>query len=138
MAFFDQVEAEQLKAKTTEDLSLLGKLYKSKNSDYHQKNVEHNLVTEYLKNGWEEYGTPLATRTKVRKLKSHSEKFEDEIWCQFYKLGFRNLNTGRDYILPFGSKPEEKKQIDVIAVSDETIFIIECKSSENQKKSTII
>ena len=87
-----------------------------------------------LADGWEEFGTPLKTKTRLRKPKDHSIKFEDDIWCQLYELGYRCLNSGDDFKLPFGKNPLEKKQIDVIAVNEDSILLVECKSSQKLAK----
>lgn len=135
MAFLQQHQIDDIKSKVVEDKSVLGKLYKSKKNSFQQLSVEHSLVDDYLKNGWETFGEPLKTKTKIRKAKSHSSKFEDDIWCQFYELGYRMLNYDSSFVLPFSKAEEDKKQIDVIAVNDDTIFIIECKSSNTPRKA---
>jgi DNA sulfur modification protein DndB len=113
---------------------LLGKLYKSKKSADYKISVDHNLVSDYEKEGWT-LDTVLKTKTKLTKEKTHSKKFEDAVWCQFYELGFRTLNIDETFELPFSKDPKDKKQIDVIAINDETAIIIECKSSEKLKKA---
>ncbi|HID82375.1 MAG TPA: DGQHR domain-containing protein [Chromatiales bacterium] len=135
MTFIDAIEADELKNKVTDDLSQLGRLYRSKKNAYQVKSVEHNLVETMLRKGWEEFGKPLKTKTKLRKPKNHSNKFEDDIWCQLYELGFRCLNYSNDFILPFGKSSHEKKQIDVIAVKKDIILLVECKSSEKHAKA---
>ncbi|MFC1537058.1 DGQHR domain-containing protein [Pseudomonadota bacterium] len=135
MAFLDAYQVKEIKDFMVSDLSRLGKLYRAKKKEYIEMSVNHTLVDDYLKEGWETFDEPLKTKTKIRMLKSHDKSFEDEIWCQFYELGFRNLNFDEGFILPFGKNPDEDKQIDVVAVSDETVFLIECKSSEKLKKA---
>lgn len=135
MSFIDPMEADQLRAKLTNDLSQLGKLYKSKKSKYHTKSVEHNLVEQMLREGWEEFGQPLKTRTRLRKAKDHASMFEDNMWCQLYELGYRHLNFSDDFELPFGKNPLEKKQIDVVAIDEDSILLVECKSSEKSVKA---
>ena len=78
MSFVDPMEAAELRKKLTKDVSQLGKLYKAKKSDFYTKNVDHNLVEGFLNDGWEEFGKPLKTKTRLRKAKSHSDKFEDD------------------------------------------------------------
>ncbi|WP_420399703.1 DGQHR domain-containing protein [Flagellimonas sp.] len=134
MAFLKQFEIDQFKDKLVTDLSTLGKLYKSKKNKYVTKSVDHSLVDGLLKEGWEEFGRPMKTKTRLRKAKPHNKKFEDDIWCQFYELGYRTLNYDENFLLPYGKNPEDKKQIDVIAVDEETIFLVECRSSEKPKK----
>lgn len=135
MSFLKQIEIDQVKEKLVIDLSTLGKIYNSKKSEYLMKNVDHSLAEEMTKDGWEEFGAPLKTKTKLRKLKSHSKKFEDDVWCQFYELGYRCLNYDDQFYLPYGKSPEERKQIDIIAVDEETVILIECKSSERPQKA---
>lgn len=130
MAFLTDYQAKEIKGKLLEDKSTLGKLYKAKNNSYQTISVDHSLVDDYLKNGWEVFGKPLKTKTKLRIAKSHSKQFEDDIWCQFYNLGFRHLNFDESLILPFSKDPKDTKQIDVVAIKDDTIFLVECKSSE--------
>jgi DNA sulfur modification protein DndB len=136
MAFLDQFQIDTIKGKIIDDLSNLGKTYKSKKGNYQLISVDHSRVEDYVKQGWEEYSKPLKTKTLLRKAKDHSKKFEDDIWCQFYELGFRTMNYDENLILPFSKNPEDKKQIDVIAIGEDTIFIVECKSTETSKKSS--
>ncbi len=131
MAFLKDYQVQEIKGKLVDDKSTLGKLYKAKKNEYQIKSVDHSLVEEYEKKGWEAFGKPLKTKTKLRKRKKHSKQFEDDIWCQFYNLGYRQLNFDETFVLPFSKNPEDTKQIDVIAINEETIFLIECKSSEN-------
>jgi DNA sulfur modification protein DndB len=136
MSFLKQIEIDQIKGKLATDLSTLGKIYNSKKNNYLMKNVDHSLVEKMTEEGWEEYGTPLKTKTKLRRLKSHSKQFEDDVWCQFYELGYRCINYDDKFFLPYGKNPEEKKQIDLIAIDKETVILVECKSSESPKKAS--
>ena len=135
MPFIDPMEADELRRKLTDDASQLGKLYISKKSSDYVKSVDHNLVESLLNEGWEEFGKPLITKTRLRKAKSHNDKFEDDVWCQFYELGFRHLNFTNDFKLPFGKDHLEKKQIDVIAVNEDCVLLVECKSSQKHAKA---
>lgn len=135
MSFIDPSEVEQLKAKLTTDASLLGKLYKSKKNEYHVKNVAHNLAETLISEGWEAVGVPGKTKTKIRKIKSHHAKFEDDIWCQLYELGYRQLNTSDDFRLYYGKDTLDRKQIDVIAVNHDSILLFECKSAQSPSKA---
>ena len=130
MTFIDPAEAAALREKMSSDKSQLGKMYKAKSSKFHSRNVEHSLVEGLLDEGWEEYGEPLKTKTRLRKPKSHNVQFEDDIWCQFYRLGYRMLNVDENFRLPFGPDPSEKKQIDVVAMDEDSVLLVECKSSK--------
>lgn len=135
MSFLDQEKVVEIEKKLTSDPSFLGKLYKSKKSEYFTIRVDHSLVEDYLKEGWVEFTKPDKNKTILRKLKPHSRKFEDDVWCQFYELGFRKMNYDDKFFLPFSNNNGENKQIDVIAINDEIAFIVECKSSEQLKKA---
>lgn len=134
MAFLTDEQIGEFKQKIVTDSSILGKLYYSKKKEYIEQNVEHNELEKYLSEGWMKV-KELKTKWKIQKNKSHSKLFEDRVWCQFYELGYRILNRDETLKLPFGNNPDDKKQIDVLAVDKETAFIIECKSAEKLKKA---
>ena len=92
MAFLTNLQIKEIKDQILDDVSLLGKVYKSKKNKYLINSVDHSLVDDFIKKGWEIFGKPLKTKTKLRIEKTHSKQFEDDIWCQFYELGFRILN----------------------------------------------
>ncbi|WP_040854191.1 DGQHR domain-containing protein [Phyllobacterium sp. YR531] len=134
MSIIDPAEAAGLRNKMSSDKSQLGKIFIAKSSKFHSRSVEHSLVEGLLEEGWEEYGEPLKTKTRLRKPKSHNVKFEDDIWCQLYRLGYRILNVDENFSLPFGPNPSDKKQIDVVAMDEDSVLLVECKSSENPAK----
>jgi len=134
MAFLTEEQVGSIKEKIVIEPSVLGKLYRSKKKEYIEQNVEHNEVEAYILQGWEKV-KELKTKWKIRKYKSHSKLFEDKVWCQFYDLGYRILNKDETLKLPFSSDSKDTMQIDVLAINDETAFIIECKSAEKSKKA---
>lgn len=135
MSFLKQIQIDEIKSKLVNDLPTLIKVYKARKSPYFIKNVDHSLVEDMLADGWEEYGSPLKTKTRLRKIKDSSKQFEDDVWCQFYELGYKCLNYDDNFVLPFGKEPEDRKQIDIIAIDSETVILIECKSSEKPKNA---
>lgn len=134
MGYISSEKVLDIKEKVTSDSAYLAKLYRAKKKDYLELSVEHNLVEGYESDGWE-ITEVLKTKTKIRKPKPHSKLFEDEVWCQFYELGYRTLNVDENFKLPFSNDDTDKKQIDVIAINHETAILIECKSAENSKKA---
>ena len=137
MSYLPQIAIDQLKSKLTNDLSVLGKIYKAKKSQFQTLSIDHSRVDEMLLDGWEIVieRKRMATKTKMQKAKHYSRLFEDQVWCQMYELGYRHLNYDENFILPFGQEKENTKQIDVIAIDHETIILIECKSSKQLKKA---
>jgi len=134
MALLKQIDIDQIREKLTDDPSQLGKIYKAKKRSFMTLSVEHSLVDNYLKEGWE-VDAELKIKTRLKKPKPHNKQFEDDVWCQFYELGYRFLNYDENFKLPYDKNREDKKQIDVIAIDEETVIIIECKSSEKPKSA---
>lgn len=54
----------------------------------------------------------------------------------FYNLGFRNLNYDEDLSVQWGDNPEDRHQLDVVAVGDEAIFVVECKATAKLKPAS--
>ncbi|WP_284778198.1 DGQHR domain-containing protein [Agrobacterium sp. lyk4-40-TYG-31] len=135
LSFIDAAEAAALRAKLVSEKSLLGKIYAAKSSKFQNLNVEHSAAQGLLDAGWEIYGEPLKTKTRLRRPKSHDVQFEDDVWCQLYRLGYRTLSVDGNFDLPFGPSPFDKKQISIIAMNDDSVLLFECKSSEISFKS---
>lgn len=89
-------------------------------------------LPELVDEGWElvsEYSN--SKFVKVRKEKPFDEQFEDSIWLLFYQMGFFALNKDRNFKMSYDpNEPDFTQQIDVFAVDDETIIIVECKSAK--------
>ncbi len=135
MTFMDPAVASDLFAKMSSDPNELQRLFSSKSQKFHTKNIDHSLVHEYEKEGWEEYGKALKTKSRMRKPKSHHTQFEDDLWCQLYKLGYRQFNVSGNFCLPFSRDGKDRKQIDVVAVNDDSVLLVECKSAEKPTKA---
>lgn len=134
MSFLNDVQVNEIEQKLVSDETELKKIYKVKKDKFLRKTIIHSLVEDEEENGWE-VEKAFKTKTRLKRLKPHSMEFEDDIWCQFYELGYKTLNYDETFLLPFGKDSKDKKQIDVIAINNETAFIIECKSSEKSKKA---
>lgn len=134
MAFLEQYQVKKIKEGLIEDASQLGKLYKAKKNKYQTISVDHSLVEDYLTKGWM-VDKELKIKTKLIKEKSHSKEFEDDIWCQLYELGYRHLNLDENFKLPFSKDIKDIKQIDVVVIDNDTVFLVECKSSKKPKKA---
>lgn len=102
--------------------------FKARNDEYVRIKVLHNEKDDY-----EAMGYIPSTKTKRKitmvKKKEHSIQFEDDIWCMFYKLGFRILNRDEHLDVQWGTYKEDTQQLDVVAVGDDAIFVVECKSA---------
>lgn len=57
--------------------------------------------------------------------KPADRQLEDDVWCLLYRMGFKELNAGRTFMLQ-SSDSGPRRQLDVFAKDDETVFIVEC------------
>lgn len=103
------------------------------NNRYRIESIKKSEKEEYLSGGWE-IVKELKTRLKVRILKKHDVWFEDRVWSLFARMGFQYLNSDRNFKISY-TKDESipGKQIDIFAVDQEVVLIIECKSSAKRK-----
>ncbi|MCY4298849.1 MAG: DGQHR domain-containing protein [Flavobacteriaceae bacterium] len=134
MPFLSPILYKECKEKLITDLSVLGKLYKAKKSDYDTISIRPNQLEDYEKYGYT-ITKELKTKIRVQRKKEHFVLFEDHIWCLMYELGFRMLNLDERFQLKYGSNSNDLQQIDVVAINDDVAILIECKSSEKPKRA---
>lgn len=80
-------------------------------------------VEAEVQDGW-----AVAKRNKrsvrLEKPKPIDRQLEDDVWTLFYRMGFTDLNADRQFFV--AAKDGSKRQLDVFAKDDETVFIVEC------------
>ena len=135
MASLTISQIQAIKEHMTDDASVLTKKYKAKKTPYLTRTVSLNELEYYLIEGWEEVSTS-KHKAKIQQLKPAGMRFEDDMWCMFYNLGFRILNYDEKLEIPYGDNPEDKHQLDVVAVGEEAIFVVECKATETIKAAS--
>ncbi len=135
MAHLSELQIEKIKEHMLHEEAALKIKFKAKNTLFDKKKVLHAEVEKYENQGWIA-DAPMKTKTPISRRKEHSRQFEDDIWCMFYNLGFRILNADEKLRVQWGDNPGEDKQIDVLAVGDDAIFVVECKSAEKAKKQS--
>lgn len=135
MASLTTSQIQAIKEHMTNDESVLTKKFKAKKTPYYTKSISLNELEDYINEGWEEVSTS-KFKAKIQKMKPLGVKFEDDIWCMFYNLGFRNLNYDENLIIQWGDKPEDKHQLDIVAVGEEAIFVVECKATGSLKAAS--
>lgn len=87
-------------------------------------------IAEYTNSGWEvkKQGVRKTTFTKAKTVGS---AFEDRVWSIFFKMGFTTLNQSDQFHLEYAPNfPNLTKQIDVVAIDEETCLFVECKSAQ--------
>ncbi len=100
------------------------------------KTVPNKNIEEYNKlinDGWE-LEKEFKTSKRLKKYKSNDVLFEDKVWALFASLGFRFLNKDRKFSIPYDKNSKLTQQIDVFAKDDETVIIVECKSTKEENK----
>lgn len=146
MPFLSLEQKNAIKEKMCSDVSELQKLFKKEKSvHYLTKSVHVNRLQEAINEGYDVVPTTKKAKStvRVRKLKDCGPLFEDDVWSQFYKLGLAgvansdrhiiSMNKDRKLEVRWGEGELEHKQLDVVAVSKECIFVVECKSAEKRK-----
>lgn len=135
MAYLTPTQIQSIREHMTDDPSMLIKKFKAKKTPYETRSVPFNELDDLIKEGWEEVSTS-KHKAKIQKLKPTGMRFEDEIWCMFYNLGFKTLNYDENLVIQWGSNPGDRHQLDVVAVGDEAIFVVECKATDTIKQAS--
>lgn len=93
-------------------------------------------LSELEREGWTSFKTYADSRyIGVRKEKAFDEQFEDKVWMLFAKMGFTYMNSDRNFQMSYDyQNPNFTQQIDVFAADEESIIIVECKSSEKPRE----
>jgi DNA sulfur modification protein DndB len=101
--------------------------YRLRSNDYINDSISPGAQ---LPDGWE----PLhvyKTKTNIRKRKKISDLLEDKVWRLFYDLGAKKLSSKHfSLVLKKRDEKDKTKQIDVLAIDDDVIFVVECKSRD--------
>ena len=89
-----------------------------------------DIVSGKEKEGWEVFKKNKRS-TRLQTPKKEGKQLEDDIWCILYHMGFTRLNKG---LLKIKIRPNEFRQIDVLAVDNESAVFVECTQSKEPKK----
>ncbi|MCB2191776.1 MAG: DGQHR domain-containing protein [Deltaproteobacteria bacterium] len=120
------------------DPSSLKKEFNKRNKHFHFTSVSPRSVPDYESDGWL-LDKKLKKRVRMKKPKLHDERLEDLFWCFLYRMGFENMNQGRQFKIRYKRKmaSDGEKQIDIFAKEEETVIVAECKSSSDLKKRNL-
>lgn len=135
MAHLTELQIEKIKEHMLSEEDALKIKFKARKTQFDTMKVLHSEVEAYENLGWIA-GTPMKTKTPISRKKEHDRQFEDDVWCMFYNLGFRTLNADDNLRIQWGNNEGEDKQIDILAVGDDAIFVVECKAAEKFKKQS--
>lgn len=134
MAWLTEAQKDNIINHIASDEIVLSRKYKSKKKEFDEISVELNEIEDYENDGWEVISKS-KRKARMQRAKEDSRLFEDNIWCMFYELGFRTLNSDENLRLPWGKEKADSQQIDVLAVGEDAIFVVECKAAETPKNA---
>ena len=119
-----ELQIEEIRSHMLQNEEALKIKYKARKDNFVRKRVLHNEVDDWAAKGFMEQSST-SRKTIMVKQKEHSIQFEDDVWCMFYNLGFRILNNDEHLVIQWGPNKEDAQQLDVVAVSDDAIFVVE-------------
>lgn len=128
MAKLTELQIEKIREHMLHENEALKIKFKAKSNEFDSISVPHNEAEAYEKKGYSEVKKS-ARKTTLSRKKSAGVQFEDDVWCMFYKLGFRTLNRDEHLIIQWGPNQSDTQQLDVVAVNDDAIFVVECKAA---------
>jgi DNA sulfur modification protein DndB len=129
---------EELKIKLLSKLlsgNEIAKELKLRKADSYNESVPNGstILAEKISEGWL-VKAELKTTTKIFIPKPDDIGFEDKVWTLFALLGFKLMNKDRQFHIPYDKKNSNlTQQIDVFAKDDETVLLVECRSSSRDK-----
>lgn len=108
---------------------------------YRQRGMEYRVDVispgAPIPEGWELEKT-LKTRTRIRKKKSVGTQLEDKVWRLLFEIGVNQVSDGVfTLLLKTRDGVKKTKQIDVVGVDQDTVFVVECKSKEVLGKKSL-
>ena len=111
--------------------------YRRRNATVDRQKVRHSDVDEFVEQGWIR-SKKLKRDTWLERPKKHQNALEDKFWCLLFRMGYRELNS-KNFRIPFkrNGGSVDSKQIDVFARDEETVLVVECKSSKTRKRRTL-
>lgn len=111
--------------------------YKKRRQPYSTKRISQAELEDHLAAGWEK-DRDMQRGVRVRRIKRLDEQLENQLWVLLYLLGYEKLNTGRHFKVTVDVDGKKiTKQIDVLALDDETAVVAECKSAESMKSKSL-
>lgn len=100
----------------------------------YEMDVKNNDIQGKLDEGWT-IKKQFSKKARMNKDKSIGDAFEDELWSILYKMGFKIMNATNKFVVVYGRSRQISKQIDIVAIDDETCLCIECKAATRANTS---
>lgn len=112
----------------------LAKARASRSKTYITSKERVGALDALIEEGWEYIKTYADEKfVSVKKNKPCDELFEDKVWSLFARMKFANMNSDRHFVMSYDPRnPNDTQQIDIFAADEESIIIVECKSSNSE------
>jgi len=103
-----------------------------------EMSVYPELLARYESEGWKKTET-LKKTVRIIKERSFDERLENRFWMVLFRLGYPQLNKGRNFTVSIERRGAEplRKQVDVFAKDDETVIVAECKASDRVRSRSL-
>lgn len=113
--------------------------YRKRNPKFDQKRIKVGEQVEHEAAGWV-FHKRLKGAVTIRREKTLEERLENLWWVLLYKMGYRELSSGRDFRIAFNRRNAEgeEKNISVYASDDETVIVAECRSCDRLRKRNMV
>jgi len=110
------------------------KEYRQRKKVYVEKSIAKG---EPVPDGWS-VKREFKTTCRLVKGKTIADQLEDKVWQLFYEMGAEKLNSkGFTINLKTRKGVRRTRQIDVLAVDQDVVFVVECKSKETLGKKKL-
>ncbi|MCC4590179.1 DGQHR domain-containing protein [Xanthomonas campestris pv. cannae] len=112
--------------------------YRRRNPKFDQRRVKPADQDQAEAEGWTLHKR-LKGSVSMRRGRPIAERLENVWWVLLYKMGYRELSSGRNFRISFQHRNAiaEEAHIDVYASDDETVIITQCRSCERLRKRSM-
>lgn len=101
------------------------------------RSVANAEVETLLDQGWVPYKEG-KTKSRLLQPKELEHQLKDDLWCLFYRMGYRTLNLEEISLKLDGvGQPGEVKRVAIIAEDDETVVVVECKTKDERGRKSL-
>lgn len=121
------LQKKELISELVSDTDLQSEL-KVRKSPYELISVGRNHQEAYATEGWI-LEKEFKTKVRLKRFKPFHQQFTNRVWTLLASLGFKTMSKNDVFTIPC-DEYGDNQDLDIIAVDDETILLVKCKSSE--------
>lgn len=112
--------------------------YRIRSKKFDQKRIDSEQLPAHLETGWKIHKKEKG-RATIRREKDLTERVENLWWVLLYKMGYKELNSGRSFRVLTKKRKEDsiERPFSVFASDDETVIVTRCKTQERLKRTSL-